>query len=341
MSFVCKPCFYKTVNKYNLDRHMLTEKHLKVIQGLSKGSDERKCPTCDKYFRHSSSYYRHRKVCSEWYTDDIEEYNDEMINFSELIELRHENEKLKMEMKYQTELAEKDVKILNTEKEKATLEAEFQKALLDQHRDLTCDTIKSTGSSTVQGIININGSNNTLMSKKDHMNFYFGETLDFETFIENFRTKYPLTSEQTRILAENYRESGIKSYAPGLFCYLKKNYCQQIKDLTGEEPDEDFIMPFVSSDSALRSHLEKTTEGWKTINNMDQMNRIIIVSNDYIYSHHNTYLPIGVAERKQIGNAILRKSTFTDAETIAKKKHQKIKMLQEQKILYPCLEKIK
>lgn len=334
---------------------MLTEKHQKVTQALSKCSEEKKCPTCGKYFKHSSSYYRHRKVCSDGEIEDLDDDNDESFDFgfsfgsgfgsNELIELRHENEKLKMEMKYQTELAQKDVEILNREKEKANLEAEFREALLNQHRDLSTEILNSQRPSgaTVQGIININGGNNTLMTKKDHMNFHFGKTLDFETFIENFKTKYPLTHEQTRILAENYRQSGIKSYAPGLFCYLKKNYREQIKDLTGEEPDEDFIMPFVSSDSALRSHLEKTTEGWKTINNMDQMNRIIIVSNDYIYSHHHTYLPIGVTERKQIGNAILRKSTFTEAETIAKRKEdEKTKMLElephEQKILHPRIE---
>lgn len=332
MSFVCKPCFYQTSSKYNLDRHLLSDKHKKAVtdaRGKNLSLNYKKCDFCEKTFRHASNYYRHRKTCTEVIFDIREHKNVK----DEVAELRHENEKLKLEMKYQNQLAQKDLEISNYEIEKYKMEAGFHEALLNQHKELSSEIInvhKEAGASTVQGIININsGNQQNIMTKKEHMNHYFGKTLDMDTFIKNFQTKYPLTHEETRVLAENFDQSGIKSYAPGLLCYLKRNYIQQVKDITGEEIDEDddVVMPFVASDSALRNHLEKKAEGWELVQEMDKLNRIIIVSNDYIYSHHNKYLPIGEAERIQIGNALLRKSTYSQAETIAKKKDEKEKRI--------------
>jgi hypothetical protein len=321
MSFTCKPCFYKTKSKFNFDRHILTEKHKKLVDEYTTNILEIKnCVDCGKKFRHSSSYYRHLKTCNGIKSNSsgyLTEYSTEYLTDQhELLELMHENEKLKLEMKYQSQLAQKDV-------EKLKLELEMQEALINinqQKKTSVPDMSCQTNTNNYQDIININGDNNTLLTKKDTMNFYFGQTIDIDTFIKNFETKYPLTQEETRTLAENYQHSGIKSYGPGLLCYLKKNYKRQIKDITGQEPDDDVVMPFLSSDGTLRTHLEKASEGWKIVKDITKIDRIIIVSNDYIYNYHTTHLPIGSKERKIVSNSMLRNSTYDNAKEIARKK---------------------
>lgn len=313
MSFTCKPCFYKTMSKFNFDRHILTEKHKKLVdEYINNNVEFRICTECGKNFKHSSSYYRHVKTCINNNNNcNNKEYSNE------LLELMHENEKLKLEIKYQSQLAQKDV-------EKFKMGMELQEAFLQKQKSNTSSHQEHShpqiNNNNYQDVINIQGDNNTLLTKKDTMNFYFGQTLDLDTFIQNFETKYPLTQEETRTLAENYQNSGIKSYGPGLLCYLKKNYKRQIKDITGQEPDDDVVMPFLSSDGTLRTHLEKATEGWKIVKDITKIDRIIIVSNDYIYNYHTTHLPIGSKERKIVSNSMLRNSTYDNAKDIAKRK---------------------
>jgi hypothetical protein len=279
------------------------------VDEYSHNFDLKICPDCGKHFRHSSSYYRHSKSCNNT-------CNPIKTGPTELLELIHENEKLKLEIKYQSQLAQKDV-------EKFKMGMELRETFLNQQQKTTYSPPPKqlqVNNNNFKDIININGDNNTLLTKKDTMNLYFGQTLDLDTFIQNFETKYPLTHEETRTLAENYQHSGIKSYGPGLLCYLKKNYIRQIKDITGQEPDDDVVMPFISSDGTLRTHLEKAAEGWEIVKDINKIDKIIVVSNDYIYSYHNTHLPLGSKERKIVSNSMLRNSTYDNAKDIAKRK---------------------
>lgn len=328
MSLSCEICGLKFRDSYNLDRHNNSERHKKNEMGVSTS----RCG-CGRFFKHKSSYSRHKKICE--FSDDFEctlptKTPNDYSNLSLILE----NEKLKMELKHQNEINKKEIELNNQIKNNqlVSLKAEFQENIIEQQKELI-NEYKSLPYYTINNTMNNpinNNMNNTMnnignkepkkeLTKKEHMNLYFHDTLDFETFIENFKSKYPLTKKESEVLVENYRSSGAKSYAPGLYFYLKNNYRRQVKDLTGEEPDEDFVLPFVSSDSSQRTHLEKIGNEWELVSNLDKIQKIIIISNDYIYSHHTVCLPITIDERSSIASSMLRKSCFSNAKKVSKK----------------------
>jgi ferritin-like metal-binding protein YciE len=132
----------------------------------------------------------------------------------------------------------------------------------------------------------------------------------------------------------------VRACVPGFFSYLQDNYLDQMKDMGIEknlEQSQDVILPFVCSDSALRSHFEKHKDGWKRTNNIDKIKKLIIISNDHIYKHHKEIIPMTPYESHMIANAILRKSSYVDAMGKIEKKmnnkpiNKSVKMLDDKR----------
>ncbi len=71
--YSCELCDYKCSKYFNLERHNSTAKHQNAIKcytnaiQTSKTEPTKKysCPNCNKDFSHSSSMYRHKKLCIE------------------------------------------------------------------------------------------------------------------------------------------------------------------------------------------------------------------------------------------------------------------------------------
>jgi hypothetical protein len=77
--FVCELCDYKCSKKFNLERHILTSKHLQETNGNiletkneqneqneQKGQiKEFSCEKCDKEFKSRSGLWKHKKICNE------------------------------------------------------------------------------------------------------------------------------------------------------------------------------------------------------------------------------------------------------------------------------------
>lgn len=245
------------------------------------------------------------------------------------IDLKHKVEILEIEMKYKDQIAQKELESIEHKKEREKLELE--KSLQYQHSQEKLAMIEETQKMLVsctnyeypyQGN-NSKSEEKTLNhrnpSKRTELNNYFSDMIDMDTFIENFKDKYALTFEESRTLLEYYKECGVKSYGMGLFSFLKKKCCKQIEDLTGNTP-ETVIMPFVLSDGSLRTHLEKTVEGWINTNSIDKIKRIVIISNDQIYKHHNEYIPLTSHERHYVANSLLKKSDYLPIEVSIKKR---------------------
>ena len=64
--FVCDVCSYFSNNKYDYQKHLSTDKHLRLISPniFSQKSQEHIC-NCGKSYSHSSSLSKHKKYCSE------------------------------------------------------------------------------------------------------------------------------------------------------------------------------------------------------------------------------------------------------------------------------------
>jgi hypothetical protein len=82
--FVCKKCDYKCSNKTNYEKHMMTQKHIKMINSVVLISENKlyKCEKCNKKYKHMSTLSAHKQKCAAELSDKNEEIsNKELINY--------------------------------------------------------------------------------------------------------------------------------------------------------------------------------------------------------------------------------------------------------------------
>ena len=314
----CMLCEFETNSENEFLAHFSRKKHKEIIANLSRqNSGQKICEYCGSIFKHSNNFYRHRKSrCT--IKNSIQnrkkqgKYPQDTNNNLEIIRLEHENEKLKMEMKYQEELSR--------EKEKNTqTQMKYQEEVIN-----TLKSYHEQASSNIHPGVTVNCQQNIAAlitgNKKDNLNRHLDEVLDLDTFTENYKNKFSLSYDETRSLLQKYHDSGLKSYVPDFFSCLQSNYKSQVKKIFDYEHDPETVLPFLSSDNSLRTYFEKTQEGWKRSSDIDKIKKLIIISNDQIYKHHSQIIPITPYERQVIANALLRNSTYDAAEVVMKKK---------------------
>ena len=60
----CNSCNFTCKKKSNWLKHLSTQKHQKLISSDSvTNTKSYKCDSCNKSYKHSSSYYHHKKTC--------------------------------------------------------------------------------------------------------------------------------------------------------------------------------------------------------------------------------------------------------------------------------------
>ena len=125
-------------------------------------------------------------------------------------------------------------------------------------------------------------------------------------WIENYKNKFGLTNEQALTLLENYQNDGINGCISTLVYYLKQSAIKQYKELKGKEIGiDDIILPFVLSDKSLREHFEKSTDNtWDKTTAIDNIKKIVTITNDQVFKHHNKYLSLNGPQRKRLINDI-------------------------------------
>ena len=115
MEFICDCCNYQTKVKANYNKHLLTEKHIKVSQKLAEVSPKVvevsqklaeispeisnlfKCKYCEQGYKHKSSLSKHIKYsCTKNKTEDLTE-------LVRLLNLQLEQQKNEFETKLQSQ----------------------------------------------------------------------------------------------------------------------------------------------------------------------------------------------------------------------------------------------
>jgi hypothetical protein len=276
--FFCSDCNYSTTTRTNLNIHHRSKKHQnnQIINEITRYDGGGKklfvCDVCFKEYKHQSSFSRHRKMCM-----------DEFLNkqkYEEAIE------KIKTDYEHKLEIEK-----LKNELDKKDLEIQF----------------KDKAST-----INNNITNNVKISKIEYLNVNFNNVLDIHTFIDNYRDKYGLTNEQAYTLLENYKNNGINTCISNLVYYLKKSAINQYKELKGQDLEMDNVMlPFILSDMSLREHYEKSVDGsWNKTTTLDNINKIVSITDDHIYKHHQEYMYLNGQQKKRVVNGILKESAY-------------------------------
>ena len=296
--FECKDCNFETEYKYNWNRHVKTKRHIRKQQeqqmkkemDLSHNDDISKVKLQHAQLKKEMKYKTKLKLSQK--DTELAELKIKLVEIKS--ELLLKNNELSQK---NNELSQKDAEILLLKEKlsKYVDEAGSARCFYEPNNDELDD--KSENS----------------ISKKNYMNLHFNRAIDFDTFIENFKNKKPLTSEQTKILLEKYNESGYLSIAKDLYEFLVQNYCEQIYDITHTKIDIP-LLPFVKTDYKYRTHLEKTIGGWEYVKPIDRIKKLVMLSNDMINKHHNKFIPMSTKQRKRLVGSLLIHSTYSQCE---------------------------
>ena len=101
--FNCEQCDYQTSKKSSWNQHLATRKHMNAtkcyinatnaIQKYAHDLSDITCSVCGKEYKHYSSLYRHKKICSEY--APVKTHNNELITMTKNeYELALENREL-------------------------------------------------------------------------------------------------------------------------------------------------------------------------------------------------------------------------------------------------------
>ncbi len=299
----CNICNYYTTTKHNLNNHYNTQKHLNELNECYNNSYY--CNNCNKQYKYMSGLNRHKKNCINTNNNNTNNTNNtnnnNTNNNNQNINTKNEIEIIKQEYEHKLEI----------EKLKNKLEL----------KDLENKTLKLQLNNTNNQIANtINNNNIKNISKIQNLNINFGDVLDINTFIENYKNEYGLTKNQTETLLENYKMGGINSCIYSLVYYLKESASKQYKDTKCKiVPLSDVILPFILSDKYLRDHFEKSINGhWNKTTSIDNIKKIVGITDEQIFKHHNTYMCLSNSQNKRLINGILKSSEYSKLLDVSK-----------------------
>jgi len=318
----CEPCSYSTESSHNLKIHYKSYKHLTNIKEVHELKQEIPndinsiykdnnfidfynnyliCSNCHKEYKYRTVFNRHIKSCISKPFNESKSTDDEIARIRKEYEYQLEIQKLKFELS-KKEIEMKTLQITNSG--------------------------NNNNNNNNNTVIN---NNNVKISKVQFLNLNFGNVIDINTFIDNYKDKFGLTNDQTKTLLDNYHDGGVNSCINSLVYYLKKSAIQQYKELKGADLEMDnVILPFVLSDKCLRDHFEKSINGnWDKTTMMGNIKKILSITNDQVFKHHNEHMLFNDNQKKRLINGILKASAYSLLAQITIPDFYKIKSLED------------
>jgi hypothetical protein len=312
---ILKETFFKSFDKNseidyfrNIELNGYSKKY--VISLLKKESnfdnneiEEKICQSCSKKFTTIFNKNRHEKKC-----------NDK----SKLLENKKSN--IKNDVISHDDIKEMKDDIISTlaktisQEIKDSVESMFQK-INENHKSSV-----NINSNNVNN--NVNVQINNYSSKKDKLNKALKNIIDLDTFIEKYENdpKFHLTKDESQVLLENSENLGVSSYGEGLYSYIKKKYSLQLAELTGgKNKFNENILPFVCKDVNFRNHYELTQKGWEIVNSKDKIKKIVNISDNQIFKHHNKFIYYKKRGKGATINLLLTNSNYAKIEPILDK----------------------
>ena len=98
-NFFCEKCNYKCNKKSEFNKHLLTAKHKRIVNGsekslpINKTQDEKFVCICGKAYKYDTGYYRHKKNCNGIMLNDNNLDQDKTVQT--MIELIKQNNEFK------------------------------------------------------------------------------------------------------------------------------------------------------------------------------------------------------------------------------------------------------
>lgn len=93
MKYKCVPCNFLSHEKYNFDRHLISQKHITNTNGQQShiNENDNQCAYCERFYTNKNSLLKHKKLCLEKktmensYKNQIEELQTLLIQKDEII----------------------------------------------------------------------------------------------------------------------------------------------------------------------------------------------------------------------------------------------------------------
>ena len=152
-------------------------------------------------------------------------------------------------------------------------------------------------------------NNNSHNNITNYLNVNFSNVQPMEKFIENFKTKFPLTEADRLCLLNTYNECDIGLFSDTFFHMMKKYLLKQI------DPDMLPTMPMVCNDSNLRSFKEFNKDGgWKSTQSNKCIDQMIDISNSQIYEVSNKMMCMDQKQRNKIYKRMKQENSLLSME---------------------------
>ena len=211
MKYVCTFCDYYSDNKSNYEKHILTAKHICLLNNTKKVAIVFNCDLCDYTTSRKPDYKKHlttakhksckscKKITSKVAISELD-HNAKDLNATAVMELIKENQEFK------------------------TMMIDQQRHVLDIQKQLV-EMSKETKITTNANNNNNNNSNNTTNNNNQfNLNFFLNETcknaINFSDFIENIKVSYDdlennakmgFVSGMTKIIIDNLKQLELES----------------------------------------------------------------------------------------------------------------------------------
>ena len=261
----CKFCNYETCKMSHYNRHLKSQRHLtniKITKEPLKTQKDHiepskfKCPNCNNLYSTNSHMNRHLKKCK-------------LINNNtnqELLKLKLENQKLN----YEIQLKDSEIKIKDIENKcKDDIIKEKEKCI-EYINGNNNGNYNNSMNNNSYNTINNNITNNITLNFLNQNYSHVINMDDFKKLVDN--NKMP--KDIVDMIESAFNNETLQVKSQSLIVYMK-NVCKQ--------NDKD-MLPFICNDSNIRSHKEKTKDGWK----------VVINNNNIIYLIDSTFRNIAI-----------------------------------------------
>ena len=215
--FYCDFCHYKCCKKSEYEKHILTNKHKNLQNPTSKISDSKYSCGCGKVYKHSSTFYTHKKKCNMLSVTDS---NVESIDKDKLI-----------------------IMLINQNAELIKETSEFKNMMLE-HQTMMMKVIEN-------GTHNTNNTTHTNSHNKAfNLNFFLNETckdaMNIMDFVDSIKLQLSdlervgelgYVEGISNIIVKNLKELDVTQRP--VHCTDKKRETMYIKDEDKWEKDEE------------------------------------------------------------------------------------------------------
>jgi hypothetical protein len=219
-NFYCEFCHYKCCKKSEYDKHILTNKHKNLQNPTSKISEAKYSCGCGKAYKHSSTFYTHKKKCN---MSSVTDSNVESFDKDKLI-----------------------IMLINQNAELIKESSEFKNIIIAQNtstQNMMMEVIKT-------GTHNTNITNTNSHNKAFNLNFFLNETckdaMNIMDFVDSIKLQLSdlegvgelgYVEGISKIIVKNLKELDV--HQRPVHCTDKKRETMYIKDEDKWEKDDD------------------------------------------------------------------------------------------------------